>query len=288
MIKLGQATHLNGAWGETAMTFLTRIRIGVLSLLVMALAQGIVQAGSTGLSIVAFSGGACGMAPPATVFGIDIAYHSSRSFTYAASVVSGPAGLGGTSTGGVAAGTSSSFHISLTFATIATPAPWSFVVQFDSFVGGHPQDRATATIACNGAGPTYSVTPIGTFDISGSGATFNIPCANVSDGRVNNSPDLDCAAPVAIYQSSGLDIYGIDPDSSKGDLSLRLSSDDIDKVGVPSVNTLLASGTIAATGQPIHVYRLTSGEYQLDTFYADGKPYSIIWDDEGHLRHVTA
>lgn len=102
------------------------------------------------------------------------------------------------------------------------------------------------------------------------------PCLNLLDGRINNKHHLDCGAPIAIYTGS-IEIYSIDPATSRGHLTLRLTDDEIAAAGVPAVNTLLAAAPNPFTGRMVSVYVLTTGEIQVNTFYADGKPYTVAW-----------
>jgi len=100
-----------------------------------------------------------------------------------------------------------------------------------------------------------------------------LPC-RIGDGRIN---DADCAAPIAIYEGS-IDVYGINPDTGVGSLAIRISDSDIEKVGISDdTNLQIAEGVNRYTGQPITVYRLTTGEIQVNTAYADGKPYVVAW-----------
>jgi hypothetical protein len=270
---------------------LTRFRLGFICtfILFVIFASSSVHAGSTALSMIPFTAGGCGIGGGTTNFTVRIAFNSATDFDYVASVVSGPVGLGGTDSGTVPAGSSANTPISLTFNSVATPAPWSFVIQIDSFVAGSPQDRATATVSCPATIGPYAVTPISSIDISAlTGLVGSLASNCINDSRLNGGVDVDCAAPVAVYsQDDGFSVYGINPSNSQGVLALLITSGDIDDVGVPDVNTLLAEGTISSTGQSIHIYRLTSGEYQLNTFYADGKPYIIAWDDAGNVRHIA-
>lgn len=106
------------------------------------------------------------------------------------------------------------------------------------------------------------------------------------DARLNQSQG-DAGQPVAIYQGS-VDVYGIDPVTSQGVLEVRVTDEQIEAVGVPSADEwsrLLARGENRATGMPIEVYRLATGEFQVNTYYASGKPYIFRWHpdrpDEG-------
>lgn len=124
---------------------------------------------------------------------------------------------------------------------------------------------------------------------SGGGALAAAPpCPNLLDGRINNDSRLDCGAPVAIYTGS-IDVYSIDPATSHGYLVLRLTDDDLAAAGTPTANTLLAQAADPFTGQPISVYRLTTGELQVNAFYANGKPYTVAWpaDQPAALYHLN-
>jgi len=104
-------------------------------------------------------------------------------------------------------------------------------------------------------------------------AAEGVPC-NIGDGRLNPH----CGAPVAIYPGS-YDIYAIDPATSEGDLVLHLSDEEIEAAGVPTTAPIvLDTVSNPFSGQPITVYRLTTGELQLNTYYADGKPYIVRWE----------
>lgn len=99
-------------------------------------------------------------------------------------------------------------------------------------------------------------------------ALFAVPTAGVQaqgDDRVNCHE----ASPIVIYCSAdGIDIY-----STGGLLLLHVSSDVIDAVGVPDVNTLLAQ-TFAGG---VRVYRLSTGEYQVNTVNG-AQEYVAIWE----------
>lgn len=111
------------------------------------------------------------------------------------------------------------------------------------------------------------------------------------DGRLNN----DAAAPIVLYQSSGddyyIDAYAIVPDLSKGVLQLRLIQNQIEAIGIPSTGEharLLISDINPTTGFPINIYRLSSGEFQVNTYYPNGKSYVFRWhpDNPSGGTHV--
>ncbi len=117
-----------------------------------------------------------------------------------------------------------------------------------------------------------------------------IPCE--FDTRTNDRPDKDCGAPIAVYFTSVFfDIYGINPVNGNGQLVLRWSvSDDELTDDPPLSNELIGQGVNPYTGRPILVYRLTTGEIRIDTQYADGKPYIIVFDLDSpeEVYHIAA
>jgi hypothetical protein len=114
------------------------------------------------------------------------------------------------------------------------------------------------------------------------------PAMNLYDGRFNNFQDQDVAAPVAIYDGS-IKVYGIDPISGDGWLSMDISKETIDATGIPTdTPALLGQGQNHYTGIDIFVYRLPTGEFQINTHYADGKAYIFAWDEDGSKWHFAA
>jgi len=110
---------------------------------------------------------------------------------------------------------------------------------------------------------------------------------HIGDGRINNLPDKDCGAPVAVYLGS-IDVYAIEPFTSTGTLTIRLTDEQVSAVGVPSEgNLILAQEVNPFTGMAIIISRLNTGEFQLNTYYADGKPYIIVWDESGNIYHLA-
>jgi len=112
-------------------------------------------------------------------------------------------------------------------------------------------------------------------------------CLSNPDGRLNDNPARDCAAPVVLYRNSGgIDIYGINPSNSQGILLIQLVPSQYES-DAPSGNTLLDEVVNPATGQPIQVYRLAGGGIQVNAFYPDGKPYSVTWTPSSGLTHLA-
>jgi hypothetical protein len=124
--------------------------------------------------------------------------------------------------------------------------------------------------------------------VRGSGSKAGPPAMNLFDGRINDFQDRDVGAEVAIYLGS-IKVYAIDPANGSGSLAVDISSEHIKTVGVPKdTNVLLGEGFNTATGYPIAVYRLTTGEFQINTYYHDGKPYVFVWDSLlDHKYHLA-
>jgi hypothetical protein len=108
---------------------------------------------------------------------------------------------------------------------------------------------------------------------------------NPTDGRLNVG-SLDMAAPVALYQDP-VAIYGIDPATGQGVPALTLDPAVVEAVGVPTeANVILAEGVHPVLGTPIIISRLTTGEFQLNAYDANGDPYIVVWDEAGALYHL--
>lgn len=95
------------------------------------------------------------------------------------------------------------------------------------------------------------------------------------DDRINNRPPRDCGAPVLIYLI-GDNIVVLTP-SQGTDVGKPIMS--IDKrTPIPTnSNTVIGEGTNQLSGRPVIISRLTTGEYQLNTFYPDGTGYIVVW-----------
>ena len=121
--------------------------------------------------------------------------------------------------------------------------------------------RSTASAVCTQDGPTEVIIA------EGDGGQGFDP----GDGRI----EPDAAAPIAVYcHDYGIDVYGINQDST-GSLVFTATTEEIDAVGTaPDENTL-----IEAHGN-IRLYRLTTGEFQINAGPdAEGKEYILIWQD---------
>ncbi len=95
------------------------------------------------------------------------------------------------------------------------------------------------------------------------------------DGRLN---DDFCGYPIAVYRTAdGYSIYAIDPDTAEGTLVFEVMS-------ASGEAQLLAEGVHSFTNQPIEVYLLANGDIQINTFYADGKPYIFVISSSGNYH----
>jgi len=99
----------------------------------------------------------------------------------------------------------------------------------------------------------------------------------LDDGRLNDDATWHCAAPVAVYPNG--EFYAINHlDSEESLLEITLT-EDVMHSDAPETNTLIAEAMHPYTGFPIKVYHLTTGEFQMNTQYWDGKPYVVVWRD---------
>jgi hypothetical protein len=96
-----------------------------------------------------------------------------------------------------------------------------------------------------------------------------------TDGRINSSVILDGGAPVVLYcrEDGGVDVWFVSISSERGVFLFRVTAQRIEDIGVPTEeNTLLRFvGSVA-------VYRLTTGEFQVNAPNFDGTPYVMIWN----------
>ncbi|MBZ0303178.1 MAG: SH3 domain-containing protein [Anaerolineae bacterium] len=115
------------------------------------------------------------------------------------------------------------------------------------------------------------------------------PACSFEDGRINARPHRDCAAPVAIFvQGNDIVVLAVDDQPGPDQLAVRAPANG----AIPAnANTIIATGTNPVSGRPVIVSRLTTGEYQLNTFLADGSGYVVVWykgrEDLYHLDPVT-
>jgi hypothetical protein len=108
--------------------------------------------------------------------------------------------------------------------------------------------------------------------------TAAIPAAAQSRGCGTNDDRINydtCGAPVAIYlRGDNIIVLAASPDARPAQLAVEASR------GGPipaNGNVILAEGSNPFTGKPVIVSRLTTGEYQLNTQFADGREYIAVW-----------
>lgn len=103
----------------------------------------------------------------------------------------------------------------------------------------------------------------------GGGDETPLPSCWRGDGRLN---DAACGAPAAVYCNDygGVDVYKLDPSGQVWELRLRVTGDEI---GAPTGE----NRSVKEMGDSL-VSQLGDGTLQLNTFYADGKPYIITWN----------
>jgi hypothetical protein len=141
---------------------------------------------------------------------------------------------------------------------------------------------ATITITTAGITVLYILNSTGvvTDYVQGSVSCGDAPPAstgevlfNPGDGRINHHV-ADRAAPAAVYCDDGLLVIRIDPVTAKGTDEIRLTAAEIEAAGVPSEGNIILAETDWAI-----VARLSDGRFSLNTWYKDGKPYTIIWGE---------
>lgn len=177
-----------------------------------------------------------------------------------------------TAQGSAQAGAPGVFYYGYT--SLSGPAPLTVTITIDSTANGVAIGSSTLRITCAAVGAT----PLVQFS-----NTYNGSSNSIFDGRLNT----DLAAPVIVYDNP-LRLFVIDPETEKGVQLLSISATRIEDIGIPDQATVLASSRHPVSHQSITVYRLPSGEFQLSTAYADGKPYIFVWNEDATVRYYVA
>lgn len=115
---------------------------------------------------------------------------------------------------------------------------------------------------------------IGALAFSAAAAAQSLRCVD-GDGRINNRPPRDCAAPVLIYlRGDQIVVLTATQGPDPGVAILEASRN----TEIPaSANAIIAQGTNPLTNAPVVISRLTTGEYQLNTFFPDSSAYIVVW-----------
>ncbi|MBI5930508.1 MAG: hypothetical protein HY862_14465 [Chloroflexi bacterium] len=190
--------------------------------------------------------------------------------------VTNPAFAGAFSLGAVgseSAGQNGSFL--LNFSSAPSPAPTSVTVTATTQADGVSIGSSTTTVTCTAIGAVPVVNMSHTYTAMGGGVA-----GNIYDGRLNT----DAGAPAIIYPGS-IRVFAYDPINCISELALTITNDTIDAVGIPAENTVLGSATNPFTNRVITIYRLTTGEFQMNTRYADGKLYVFTWNEDATNRY---
>lgn len=110
------------------------------------------------------------------------------------------------------------------------------------------------------------------------------PC-DFGDNRINSKAHRDCSAPVAIYiRNNEIVVTTLNQGVNPSQLILSVPYGGTIPVGN---NEVLAQANNPQTGRDVVLARLTTGEYQLNTAYADGTGYIVVWYlGEGDLYHI--
>jgi hypothetical protein len=110
------------------------------------------------------------------------------------------------------------------------------------------------------------------------------PC-DFGDNRINSKAHRDCGAPVAIYiRNNEIVVTTLNQGDNPSQLILSAPYGGAIPVGN---NEVLAQANNPQTGRDVVLARLTTGEYQLNTFFADGSGYIVVWyQGEGDLYHI--
>ena len=105
------------------------------------------------------------------------------------------------------------------------------------------------------------------------------------DGRLNQIHNFGGAAVYCVNALTGrptldYNLGGIRVADGNGQELLFISAERINEVGVPEQNTLLGeTETLWFNNTPLSVYRLSSGEFQMNGFDNHAKLVEFIWND---------
>ncbi len=102
-----------------------------------------------------------------------------------------------------------------------------------------------------------------------------------SDGRINEVDHLGGMAVYCVDENKNPDTHytdgGIQVLDQDGGEVLFVSNETIVDVDVPETNTLLGEADLFQG--PLSLYRLTSGEFQLNGVDEHSKPFEFVWEE---------
>lgn len=105
--------------------------------------------------------------------------------------------------------------------------------------------------------------------------TLPDPVFNPHDDRINRH-FKDQGAPVAIYcHDWGIQIRSINPLTGRGADPADI---DISNEALAALPTALEENRLIAEAGTVQLWRLSSGEFQVNALEWDGKPYVFVWD----------
>lgn len=113
----------------------------------------------------------------------------------------------------------------------------------------------------------------GDFRISKTDCSDTLP---TNDGRLNLDDPASLAVIYANAKTKGYDVYLIDPATGSGHLVIRANRAMVDDARAAATAPGGANTRIAGDAG-VSLWALTSGECQLNAFYADGKPDVFIF-----------
>lgn len=102
--------------------------------------------------------------------------------------------------------------------------------------------------------------------------------------RINNRPHRDCDAPVQIYTDT--EKITILTQKVNVNPAQFIASFDLGGPIPTGANEIIVEALNPLTNRPVIVSRLTTGEYQLNTFRADGTAYIVVWYGTADLYHI--
>jgi hypothetical protein len=112
--------------------------------------------------------------------------------------------------------------------------------------------------------------------LAATGSLFaqSLRCVEESN-RINNQPPRDCGAPVAIYlRGDTIAILATGGATNPEQTMVQVSKNTPIPTGS---NLVIGEGTNPFTSKSVILSRLTTGEYQVNTFYPDNTPYIVVW-----------